>query len=73
MKLENYKIVDDSILISKDEIIRMINESYKWALEYFNEYMLTKKSELSAASLKCEGCAHTWEHILEKFENDDIG
>lgn len=73
MKLENYKIVDDSILIPKDEIIRMINESYKWALEYFNEYMLTKKSEFSAASLKYEGCAHTWEHILEKFENDDIG
>ena len=73
MKLENYKIVDDSILIPKNEIIRMIEESYKWASEYFNEYTLTKKTELSAASLKYEGCASTWEHILKKFENDDVG
>ncbi len=73
MELENYKIMDDSILIPKDEIIRMIEESYKWASEYSNEYTQTKKSELSAVSLKYEGCAQTWEHILEKFENDDIG
>lgn len=68
MELKNYKIVDDSIKIPKDEIRRMIEESYKWASEYFNEYTLTKKSELSAASLKYEGCAYTWEHILEKFK-----
>ena len=71
MELENYKIVDDSILIPKDEIIRMIEESYKVALKFNNEYMKTNKSELSAAMLRSEGCANTWEHILEKFENED--
>ena len=68
MELENYKIVDDSILISKDEIIRMIEESHKCALEHFNEYALTKKPESAAASLGYEGCAHTWEYILSKLE-----
>ncbi len=50
-----------------------MTKSYKLISEYFNEYTLTKKSELSATSLKYEGCDSTWKHILEKFENDDIG
>lgn len=64
----NYKVVDDSILISKDEIIRMIEESHKCAFEHFNDYALTKKPESAAASLEYEGCAHTWEYILSKLE-----
>ena len=67
----NYKIVDDSILISKDEIIRMIEESHKCAFEHFNDYTLTKKPESAAAALEYEGCAHTWEYILSKFEQND--
>ena len=50
----NYKVVDDSILISKDEIIRMIEESHKCAFEHFNEYALTKKPESAAAKAKWE-------------------
>ena len=64
----NYKVIDNSILISKDEIIRMIEESHKCVFEHFNDYTLTKKPELAAASLEYEGCAHTWEYILSKLE-----
>ena len=64
----NYKVVDDSILISKNEIIRMIEESHKCAFEHFNENALTKKPESAAASLEYEGCAYVWEYILSKLE-----
>ena len=49
----------------------MIEESHKCAFEHFNEYALTKKPESAAASLEYEGCAHTWEYILSKLEQND--
>lgn len=65
----NYKVVDDSILISKNEIIRMIEESHKCAFEHFNEYALTKKPESAAASLEYEGCAHSYNFYRKTFQS----
>lgn len=64
MDLRNYKITDGGIWIPKEEIIRLIEESYKHALEYGKD----KRTEFQAAMLRTEGCANTWEHIYSKFE-----
>lgn len=66
MDLQKYKIIDGGIWIPKEEIIRLIEESYKHALEYSKD----KRTEFQAAMLKSEGCANTWEHIYNKFEKD---
>lgn len=64
MDLQNYKITDGGIWIPKEEIIRLVEESYKQALEYSKD----NHTESQAAMLRFEGCANTWEHIYNKFD-----
>lgn len=67
MKLIHYKIQRNGIWIPRNEIKRMVEESYKAAIDASKD----KDSASQALMLKCEGCAATWEHILSKLPNED--
>lgn len=67
MKLTQYTIRKNGIWIPRKEIVRMIEESYKAALDAFKD----KDSASIALMLRCEGCAQTWEYILSKLPKED--
>ena len=71
MKIENYKIIDGGIWIPQEELIRLADEAFKEATEAFQKYQNKEGCEYSALSLKCEGCADTFMHLLEKFEDNE--
>lgn len=70
MKIENYKIIDGGIWIPKEELIRLADESFKEATIAFEKYRNKEGCENQALSLKCEGCADTFMHLLEQFEDE---
>ena len=67
MELIDYKIQKNGIWIPRNELKRMINESYKAALDASKE----KDPAMQSNMLKCEGCALTWMHILSKMSKEE--
>ena len=62
----HYIIQRNGIWIPRNEIKRMVEESYKAAIDASKD----KDSASQALMLKCEGCAATWEHILSKLPKE---
>ena len=67
MELIHYEILRNGIWIPRNEIKRMVEESFKAAIDASKE----KDSASHALMLRCEGCAATWEHILSKLPKED--
>ena len=64
IEVKDYKVTEEGILLSEAELKRLINDSYRCAIDYSK----LPGTENQAGMLKCEGCANTFEYLLSLIQ-----
>jgi hypothetical protein len=64
IEVKDYKVTEEGILLSEAELKRLIDDSYRCAIDYSK----LPGTENQAGMLKCEGCANTFEYLLSLIQ-----
>ena len=69
IEVKDYKVTEEGILLSEAELKRLIDDSYRCAIDYSKQ----PGTENQAGMLKCEGCANTFEYLLSLVQKAHEG